>query len=145
MRGPEFGVVDTNVLVGASEPTRADHAAAQALITSDTRTLAVTPQVLREYLVVATRPAELNGLALSMEQAIANLNQFLDCFHVLPENAATVARLHQLVTEVSTSGRQIHDANIVATALAHGASSIITSDTRHFARFSDYLEIEELG
>ena len=145
MTSSSLVVVDTNVLLSASEATRADHRSAVTFLDSDPRELAVTPQILREYLVVATRPAELNGVALPVQVAAANVDRLLEALHLLPEDSTTVTRLRQLVDDVPTSGRQIHDANILATALAHGASAIVTSDSRHFARFADVIEIEALA
>lgn len=39
----------------------------------------------------------------------------------------------------------MHDANVVACALAHGATSIVTDNTRHFTRFADLIAIEVLA
>ena len=69
----------------------------------------------------------------------------MSSLRVLSEDVDAVDRLMTLVREGRAVGRQVHDANIVATALAHGASVIVTSDTRHFARFSDLIEIEALA
>lgn len=138
-------VVDTNVLLNASDPTRLLHESAQALLATDDRDLSVTPQVIREYLAVATRPVELNGLALLPGLAVANVRHFLSSMRLLDETGVAVDRLCDVVADGRAAGRQVHDANIVATALAHGASAIVTSDSRHFARFADVIEIEALA
>jgi predicted nucleic acid-binding protein len=38
-------------------------------------------------------------------------------------------------------GRQVHDANIVATMLAHGETRLLTFNEADFRRFSSVIEI----
>jgi hypothetical protein len=38
----------------------------------------------------------------------------------------------------------LHDANVVAVALAHRAVAIVTDDTRPFARFTKLVAIEDV-
>ena len=71
--------VDTNVLLAATDRSRPSHADACRLVAGASRYgchLALSGQILREYLVVATRPVEVNGLGLSPDQAIRNLAAF---------------------------------------------------------------------
>lgn len=137
-------VVDTNVLLAATDRSRARHSAATDLLATDDRDLAITPQVVREYLAVATRPVEANGLGMDGPDAVANAEQLLTVLRLLPEGPAATARLLDLVGRSAAQGRQVHDANVVAVALAHGASAIVTDDARHFSRFSSMIAIERL-
>ncbi|GED99638.1 hypothetical protein nbrc107696_00850 [Gordonia spumicola] len=137
-------VVDTNVLVAATDRSRQSHDSSLAFLNTDTRRLAVTPQIVREYLAVATRPAEVNGFGLSPRRAVENVNQFLLEMEVLSEGTASTTLLAELVVTHGAGGKQIHDANVVAVALAHGADTVVTANIRHFARFSDLIEVEEL-
>src|SRR5699024_798555 len=69
-------VVDTNVLLAATDEARPDHEAAQRVLNDWSASGVVlysTGQVLREYLAVATRPASANGLGLPRQDAIANV------------------------------------------------------------------------
>jgi predicted nucleic acid-binding protein len=138
-------VVDTNVLLAATDRSRDSYSAASQLISEDERRLAITPQIVREYLAVATRPMEANGFGLAGEDAVANVEQFLDDMELLSEDAATTRLLLELVGQASAAGKQVHDANVVAVALAHGAAAIITDNARHFARFAELVTIENLG
>lgn len=72
--------IDTNVLLTATAPARSGHASALALLESGfaERTLFLSGQVIREYIVVATRPAAVNGLGLAPDHAVGNARQFLD-------------------------------------------------------------------
>lgn len=137
-------VVDTNVLLAATDRSRGAHVDATAFLERDERSLALTPQIVREYLVVATRPVEVNGFGLSGEDAVANVQEFLEDMELLPEEAGFSKWVLDVVGRDVATGKQVHDANIVAVALAHGASAIVTDDTRHFARFASLIAIESL-
>lgn len=138
-------VVDTNVLLAATDRSRAAHEAATEFLNEDVRRLALTPQIVREYLAVTTRPVEANGFGLPGEDAVANMAQFLDDMELLSEDASTTRRLMDLIAERTAAGKQVHDANVVAAALAHQAGVIVTDNTRHFSRFADLISIESLG
>lgn len=124
---------------------RTAHEAATGFLNEDVRRLALTPQIVREYLAVSTRPVEVNGFGLPGDDAVANVEQFLEDMELLPEGVSTTRRLMDLIAERSAPGKQIHDANVVAVALVHRASAIVTDNTRHFARFTDLIGVEGLG
>ena len=50
--------------------------------------LATSGQVLREYLVVATRPLDANGLGLPVRDATANVSEFLRRIQTQPDRIA---------------------------------------------------------
>jgi predicted nucleic acid-binding protein len=137
-------VVDTNVLLAATDRSRDHHGAATRFLNEDVRRLAVSPQIVREYLAVASRPVAVNGLGLSGEDAVANVHELLEGLEVLTEGPATTTSLMDLVVTGPAVGKQVHDANVVAVALAHRAVSIVTDNSRHFARFAHLLAIEEV-
>jgi predicted nucleic acid-binding protein len=137
-------VVDTNVLLAATDRSRTAHEAAITLLNEDERRLALTPQIVREYLAVVTRPVAANGFGLVAADAVANVRQFLDDMDLLSEDAVTTAGLVDLIDGQAAAGKQVHDANVVAVALAHRASAIVTDNTRHFARFDQLIVIEGL-
>jgi len=138
-------LVDTNVLLAATDRSRESHLAATEFLNQDQRRLAITPQIAREYLAVTTRPLEVNGFGLSGEDGVANVEQFLDDMELLPEDATTTRRLRDLIGEGTAAGKQVHNANVVAVALAHNATAIVTDNPRHFARFASTIVIEDLG
>ncbi len=139
--------IDTNVLLTATSPQRALHAHAVRVLNDWPNRgipLCTSGQVLREYLVVATRPAELNGLGLGTSKALENVNAIRARVRFLNENRAVFARLRALLDDVDCSGEQIHNANVVATALCHGVQRILTSNTQDFERFTALVEVVEL-
>ncbi|GAB2460949.1 hypothetical protein GCM10027062_45600 [Nocardioides hungaricus] len=137
-------LLDTNVLLAAVDDSRRRHAAAIELIGGDPRALAVTTQVMQEFLAVSTRPVAVNGLGQSGHVAVANLEEMASGLDVLVETPESLRRLKSLVREGLASGRQVHDANLVAVALAHEVDAIVTDNLADFARFAELIEIESL-
>lgn len=137
-------VVDTDVLLAATDLSRASHLAAMELLNGDGRRLAITPQIVREYLAAATRPTEVNGLGLPAADAVSNVELLLDDIELLREDAATTRLLLDLLGRESITGKQVHDASVVAVAVAHRAAAIVTDNSRHFTRFAELVAIEAL-
>jgi predicted nucleic acid-binding protein len=72
----ELLFLDTNILVAATDESRPLHAVARKLIThgrSAGLAGATSGQVIREYLVVATRPTSVNGPGMSTADALRNI------------------------------------------------------------------------
>lgn len=141
-------LVDTNVLLSATVPLRPLHHAALIVLNdwpNQGISLAVSTQVIREYLVVATRPAEVNGLGLGTEDALANVAAFGGRMRLLPEGEQSWNRLRALVASHRCLGKQIHDANLVATALASGVTRLVTANAGDFSRFSPEVDIVDLA
>jgi predicted nucleic acid-binding protein len=138
-------VVDTNILLAATDRSRSNHQAATTFLNTDERRLALTPQIVREYLAVATRPTDANGLGLPGSRAVANVEQLLEDMELLDETAASTRRLLDLLGHGLAMGKQVHDTNIVAVALSHKAKVVVTDNARHFTRFAGLISIEELA
>jgi predicted nucleic acid-binding protein len=140
--------IDTNVLLTATTPARPLHSKALEVLNdwpSRGPRLCTSGQVLREYLVVATRPPEVNGLGLSPSEAIENVVAFRGRVALLEEGESVARRLAALVAQLDCRGKQIHDANVVATALVHGVPRLLTANVGDFRRFEASLEIVDLG
>jgi predicted nucleic acid-binding protein len=138
--------VDTNVLVYATRPSAAQHASAQAALTrleGEGSSLWVSPQVLREYLAAVTRP-QATAPALPMATAITDVRRFRTAFDVAEEGPNVLDRLLRLLTTHSSSGRQVHDANIVATMLKHSIRRLLTFNAADFRRFVGIIDVEPL-
>ena len=143
----EVMFVDTNVLLAATDESRRANRDARRLFTESTRLglhLGASGQILREYLVVATRPVEANGLGLNALDATANVSEFLQYVHVYDETEAVAGRLRELASLHSLRGKRIHDANIVATMATHGTRALITENGEDFRAFGE-IEVVELA
>ncbi len=89
-------MLDTNILLTATDESRPDHEAAREIIATSGkkgRGLCVSGQIVREYLVVATRPAEMNGLGLSSAQATYNADAFLRFLQLREESEIALLTL----------------------------------------------------
>ncbi len=130
--------LDTNVLLTATDESRSWHEHAGAVLSDAGRKgvhLAVSGQIAREYLAVATRPPDVNGLGLDSIDALSNVAAFLKRTVLYGETEGVARRLCQLVREYSLRGKRIHDANVVATMLVHGLDTLVTQNPDDFAPF----------
>lgn len=147
-RVADRALLDTNVLLAATDAGRAHHRGALKVINDWPQSgaaLYTSGQILREYLSVATRPTAQNGLGLARDDAIANGHALYTRLRYLAEGGKVTERLLALLADVECSGKQIHDANVVATAVAHGIGAVITSNVGDFARFTRYIDVVDLG
>lgn len=143
-RVADRAVLDTNVLLAASDAGRAEYARARDVLDewpAHGTTLYTSGQILREYLSVAFRPEERNGLGLSRTDSVGNVRALRGRLHLLDENEKVHARLLALLERTGCAGKQVHDANVVATMLVHGIHSLVTSNVDDFARFDDQVEV----
>lgn len=144
---PDRVMVDTNVLLAATEEGRAEHRDALTMLNdwpAAGATLCVSGQILREYLAVATRPAVGNGLGLKQADAIGNVRAIRARTTVLAEGAKVTERLLGLLADVDCAGRQVHDANVIATMLVHTVGTVVTMNVGDFARFGGYVDVVRL-
>lgn len=140
-------VLDTNVLIAATDQGRPEHARALSALTdwpASGTTLYASGQVLREYLSVVTRPLRANGLGLAQSDAVANVRKLTERMGLLAETEKVHERLLALLDTTPCSGKQVHDANLVATMLVHGIETIVTINTADFARYSEHISVVPL-
>jgi predicted nucleic acid-binding protein len=136
---PGRAMLDTNVFLAATDEGRAEHDQALAIINEwpyQGTTLYASGQIMREYLAVATRPAEKNGLGLALSDALANVRALRKRTSLLAEDDKVADQLLSLLDEAACGGKQVHDANIVATMLVHGIDTIVTMNLDDFTRFA---------
>lgn len=127
-------LIDTCVLLEATDLGRRGNRAARDLLERHDA-LVFPAQVAREYLVVATRPREANGLGVTAVQALENLESIRENVRLLSEEKPLLPVLLGLVRTHSLTGKRIHDAHIVAAAMAHGVKRIATLNIGDFRPF----------
>jgi predicted nucleic acid-binding protein len=134
--------VDTNVLVystAVGAPLR-DRARAALARLWGAEQLSLSRQVLREYVAVVTRP-QLWGRPLSFGEAVMDTDVFVRRFRVLEDGPAVWDNLVALGRRHAFGGRQVHDANLVATMLAHRERRLLTFNEPDFRRFAALIEL----
>jgi predicted nucleic acid-binding protein len=90
-----------------------------------------------EFWAVATRPASDNGLGMTVETAAGELTALRRLFALLPATATIFQEWERLVTTHRVSGKNTHDAHIVAAMNVYGISTIMTFNVQDFARYSN--------
>lgn len=135
--------VDTNVLIYASQKQSSFHVQSVAWLDQarrDSRELWISRQVLREYLSAVTRPQHQQAL-LPTSEAIMDVQGFERDFNIAEDGPQAFGELLSLLARFPTAGKQVHDANLVATMLACGITRLLTFNTGDFRRFSPVVEL----
>ncbi len=141
MAGKAF--VDTNVLLRAMIPSLNRHIDAEALLQrmwEDEVELWISRQVIREYLVQATHPTNVTP-PLSIDQVMSQMDIITTLFRIADETPAVTAQLFHLLKTYPTRGKQVHDANLVATMIVYGIPSLLTLNIADFTRFEGQITI----
>lgn len=137
--------VDTNVLVYANVLEAPLHARALGAIHAARqagRILWISRQVIREYLVVMTRPQAFENLPKMI--VLEQVHQFVAHFQVADDTPAVTTYLLALMETYAIGGKQVHDTNLVATMQAHHIRCLLTHNTEDFRRFADILTLETI-
>ena len=135
--------IDTNVLVNARVLGAPDHDIARARlerIVREREPMRINRQVVREYLAVVTRP-QIWPDPLTLNEVLEDVDRLITNFEILEDGPAVTQTLVGLLRDVAVGGRQIHDANIVATMLAHGENRLLTFNVSDFRRYGDWIEL----
>lgn len=133
--------VDTNILIYASDPASSWHNAAISAVYQARQQrlqLCLSPQVIREYISAASRSMNLQADILS------NVSLFQSECRVVEENSAVLDRLVALVEQFQVAGKQVHDANIVATMLENNIGTLLTGNVADFKRYANLIAIVPL-
>ena len=135
--------IDTNVLVYARIVEAPNHNVARAMLErafQDAEPMRISRQVVREYLSVMTRPQPWT-VPISRDNVLEDVNRLLSDFEILEDGPVVTDALVTLCREFEVGGKQIHDANIVATMLAHGERRLLTFNASDFRRYADRIEL----
>ena len=147
MPGGEALFVDTNVLVHAFTRESPRHAVALATLQAaegQDAVLWVSRQVIREYVAVLSGPQGFLPARLSGATLRAQAERLERRFRVADEGSDVTRHLLGLIERWDIGGKQVHDANIVATMLAHGIHRLLTENVDDFKRFGELVELVRL-
>ena len=105
--------------------------------------LRISRQVLREYLATVTRPQPWSP-PIAMDAALGHMAALEARFEILEDGPGVADMLKALCREVPVAGKQVHDANIVATMLAHGERRLLTFNGSDFRRYGERIALFEM-
>jgi predicted nucleic acid-binding protein len=138
-------LVDTNILLRTVQETHLMHESSiQAVrnLLSQEETLCIIPQNLIEFWVVATRPVEVNGLGLSVADALQELEQMKNLFVLLHDIAPIFTVWETLIRKYKIIGKPSHDTRLFAAMIAHNLTHLLTFNINDFKRFSEITAID---
>lgn len=133
-------LVDANVMLRTAQHGHSQHDSCRiSLEMLDTAgvEICLVPQVLYEFWVVATRPANVNGLAMPFAQARKSIDRLANVYNLYRDDTGVFDHWHQLISAHEVQGKPAHDARYVAAMLAHGIETLVTLNTQDFTRYSD--------
>ena len=107
---------------------------------NDGTELWISRQVLREYLVQATHPNTFTP-PLAVSEVVAQVDGIQRLFHVDDETQTVTDQLLYLLQTYPTRGKQVHDANIIATMLAYQIDTSLTMNVSDFNRFAGLIRL----
>jgi predicted nucleic acid-binding protein len=139
-------LVDTNVLVYANVASAPLHAVALRTLRDLWAAgveLWLSRQILREYLATLTRPQTFS-VPQPPSVLAAQVRQFQTQMRVADDGPAVTNHLLNLLATFPIGGKQIHDANLVATMRAYGLRRLLTHNTADFARFASVITVVPL-
>ncbi len=139
--------VDTNVLFHARVIQSPFHQVADKMLTqlvSSRNKIWLSRQVLREYLSVMSRPGKF-PVAIPMASLTDDVQEFESQFEIAEDGPQVTASLLTLLNTIPTLGKQVHDANIVATMLASGISNLLTQNVADFQRYCHFITVIPLA
>lgn len=136
----ESTFVDTNILIYADVPAAPECQAARRILedlTSQGIEIWISRQVLREYMAFMTRSQTLMK-PVPREKVATDIRRWSSQFKIAEDGSLVTERL---LASFSIGGKQVHDANIVATMLAHGINRLVTHNVADFRRFATWIEV----
>jgi predicted nucleic acid-binding protein len=130
-------LLDTNVLLRLVQK-RHPHSpvATRATNALDARNeaMVMAHQSIVEFWSVATRPLSANGLGFTIEDVEIELDGLKKLFRILPE-LPVHEEWQRLVLQYRVSGKNVHDARLVAAMVVHGVEQILTFNGADFTRY----------
>src|SRR5579859_5538735 len=135
--------IDTNILLRATVQRMPLHSECKALVTqlwTDNSVIWISRQVIRQYLVQLTHPKTINP-PLAPAEIYERVAEIRSLFRVADDTDSVTTHLITLLRTHPTSGKQVHDANVVATMLAYGIDTLVTLNLDDLKRFADVISV----
>lgn len=98
-------------------------------------------QNLIEFWAVATRPIINNGLGLSIAHTEVEVSRLKNLFALVPDTPDVFSEWERIVRQYQVSGKQVHDARLVAAMKVHSLQNLLTFNDGDFKRFSEIVVV----
>jgi predicted nucleic acid-binding protein len=137
-------LLDTNILLRISQPHLPHSPIAERaldVLRGRDETLNIASRNLVEFWVVATRPAKENGLGFTVDHAMRQVLALKRLFTLLPE-LPLQNEWERIVPQYRVSGKNSHDARLVAAMMTHGTETILTFNVQDFTRYTGILVLD---
>lgn len=137
-------LVDTNLLLRLAEPKHPMYDTvlnATEALRKRGELLGIVPPNLMEFWAVATRPRVSNGLGMTIDKATAELMSLKTLFMLFLDEPSIFSTWETLVIQHRVSGKQAHDARIVAAMMVHGVRRLLTFNIDDFKRYTDITAV----
>ncbi len=135
--------VDTNILITALVRQMPRHQEAVSLLARlemSNVEVWISRQVIREFLSSLSRPQAFSN-PLPTSALLPAAEELESQFLVAEDNRSVTTQLYHLLDAIPCGGKQLHDANIVATMLTHDISRLLTYNVEDFRRFGQFIEV----
>ncbi len=132
-------LLDTNILLRASDPGSSKYMVTMsslAKLLAHGEPIYITAQNLIEFWAVATRPLSARGLGWNIAKTRTEIDKITRQFILLGDNADVFDHWLRLVTSYRVSGKQVHDARLVAVMQAYSINHILTFNIKDFRRYT---------
>jgi len=137
-------LVDTNILLRSAQPTHPLSSQATSAVSKLLRqedAVFFCAQNIAEFWNVATRPAEVNGLGLSHEEALQEVASIESLLTLLPDIPAIYPVWKRLVQDHRVQGVKVYDARLVAVMSVYLIDTILTFNIADFKRYGNVSAI----
>lgn len=131
--------IDTNVLIYANNRESDLCELAREKInklTGRVNSLVISDQIIREYLVIMTRPGFIEK-PVSNKSALEDVERMRKEFTLILPDLNSLNTLIELIGKYEIKGKRIHDAAIVSLMLTNGINDILTHNTDDFKSFRE--------
>lgn len=134
---------DTNFVLRSAIPQMDQHLISRRFLAEAVANgvaLWISGQVLREFAVQVTHPKTLIQ-PLTAQELEAEVRSIRKAYRIANDTPRVRRELLNLIQTYDVRGKQIHDANIVATMLTFGIRHLVTFNVADFQRYADRITI----
>ena len=138
-------LVDTNILLRSAQPShplcpQATQAVSKLL--RQKHSVFFCSQNIAEFWNVATRPINNNGLGMSTDEVLKEVNSIERLLTLLPDVPGIYAEWKRLVARHNVQGVKVYDTRLVALMTLYSVDSILTFNLSDFKRYSTIATLD---